>query len=86
MTSLPALREAVAWSRRGRPFQPRLTLEHTGYSGPDDWQWCVSFLSSGGRMATGGLGLVSRENVTDTWTRARNFLCAVNAKWEGKHE
>lgn len=70
------------WKRRGRVFKPRLTLEHTGYSGDGDWQWELSFRSSRGRMATAGLELVSRENATEAWTRARDFLCAVGCRVE----
>lgn len=71
---------AHGWIRRKHTFQPRLTLEHTGYSGESRWQWCLAFVSSHGRTAEGGLRCADEASVAEVWREARDFLCRIGAK------
>jgi hypothetical protein len=67
----------MPWARtsRGRNalFQPRLTLEHTGWSGSRRWQWSCEFLGNRG-PASFGLGCSDEMTVERAWARFREHL------------
>lgn len=56
-----------AWKTKGTAFRPRLTIEHTGYSGDVRWQWCIACPSKrGSRMEWGG-PLVHQASPQEAW-------------------
>lgn len=69
----------MAWKRRGRTriWQPRVTLEHTGFSGDHRWQWCLSFDTSscGGPL----LGDDDGRSAAEAWAYFRRYLERIGA-------
>jgi hypothetical protein len=68
------------WKKSRNVFKPRLTLEHTGYSGQGFRQWCLQFANKRGGIATCGLSAMDDAPVDAAWAEARQFLCAINAE------
>lgn len=66
---------------RALTFKPKLTLEHTGYSGDVDWQWCLSFPNKrGGRISSCGLELASQCSPREAIARAVEYLQKIGAE------
>lgn len=69
----------MPWKRRARKnvWQPRLTLEHTGFSGDVRWQWCLDF----DRSSCGGplLGDEGGRTPAEAWQGFRRFLERIGA-------
>lgn len=76
------MKKRLGWKRKkAGAFQPRITLEHTGYSGDADKQWCLQFLSSNGRTASCGLsGLASTHTLAQAMNEAFDFLRRIGCE------
>ena len=62
-------------------FQPRLTAEHTNYSGSGARQWVLSNVPGKHlQRATLGLRMVSTTTVGEAWKDAAGFLCRIGAR------
>lgn len=70
----------TGWIRSGRTFQPRLTLEHTGYSGEARRQWCLRFIARNGRTAECGLQAMDVNTAVEAWHEAADFLKRIGCK------
>jgi len=71
----------MMWRRGKHQFKPRLTLEHTGFSGESTRQWCLTFISRQGRQASCGLNLVTDDSPRQAAENACRFLQNIGAEW-----